>query len=139
MYNTIMVPVDLSHVDRLTRSLDVGRDLARLYDAGICYVAVAPTAPTDIASSEDEFREKMEQFAAEQASTHGIRARARVLPSTDPVAEVNDLLVAAIPQVGADLVVMASHVPGIADHLHLMSSNAAYVVKHAEVSVFVVR
>ena len=139
MYNTIMVPVDLSHVDRLAKSLDTARDLARLYDAGICYVAIAPTAPNAVAHSEKEFREKMDQFAADQASTHGISARARVLASTDPVAEVNDLLVAAIPEVGADLVVMASHVPGIADHLHLMSSNAAYVVKHATVSVFVVR
>lgn len=139
MYNTIMVPVDLSHIDRLGRSLDTARDMARIYDAEVCYVAVAPTAPTDIAQSENEFREKLEQFAAEQASTHGISARARALASTDPVGEVNDRLLEAIPEVGADLVVMASHVPGIADHLHLMSSNAAHLVKHADVSVFVVR
>jgi nucleotide-binding universal stress UspA family protein len=59
--------------------------------------------------------------------------------SVDPAVELDDKLLEAIEETDADLVVMASHVPGVADRLHLISSNAAWIVKHADVSVFVVR
>ena len=46
-------------------------------------------------------------------------------------------LLDAVNETGADLVVMASHVPGVLEHI--FSSNAGYVARHAKVSVFVVR
>ena len=46
-------------------------------------------------------------------------------------------LIEAVETTGADLVVMATHVPGLADHL--WSGHGAHVATHARVSVFLVR
>jgi hypothetical protein len=35
--------------------------------------------------------------------------------------------------------VMASHPPGIGDRLHILHSNGANIVKHSDVSVFIIR
>lgn len=53
--------------------------------------------------------------------------------------ELDDRLLEAIRDTGADLVVMASHPPGIGDKLHIIHSNGANIVKHSNVSVFIVR
>jgi nucleotide-binding universal stress UspA family protein len=134
-----MVPIDLAHVDKLEKSLTTATDLAKFYDASVCYVGVTSSAPTSVAHNLEEFEEKLNRFAEEQGRKHNIKAHARVVTTPDPVTEVDDRLVEAVSDVGADLVVMSSHVPGVADHLHLMSSNASHITKHSSVSVFVVR
>lgn len=139
MYKTIMVPIDLAHVDKLEKSLTTATDLAKLYDASICYVGVTASAPTSVAHSQKEFEKKFSQFAEDQGRKNGIKTSSHVVTTPDPVTEIDDRLVEAVAEVGADLVVMSSHVPGVADHLHLMSSNASYIVKHSNVAVFVIR
>ncbi|MBS3804831.1 MAG: universal stress protein [Oleiphilaceae bacterium] len=139
MYSSIMVPIDLAHIDKLDKSLTTATDLAKLYSATVCYVGVTASVPTTIAHSREEFEKKFKQFAQEQADKYDIKARSYVVTTPDPVTEIDDRLVEAVADVGADLVVMSSHVPGVADHLHLMSSNASYIVKHTNVAVFVVR
>lgn len=139
MFKTIMVPVDLEHVDKISNALGVAVDLARHYNAAIHYVAVTPTTPSGAAHSQEEFKGKLQTFAEEQGQQHGISTDSRVIVTSDPATELDDKLLATAREMQADLVVMASHVPGVADKLHLMSSNAGYVARHAEMSVFVVR
>ncbi len=139
LYSKIMVPVDLAHIEKIDKSLRVAAGIARQYDAGICFVAISGMAPNPVAPSPEKFEAELNMFAREQADRFDIRATGRMFPSVDVAAELDDRLLEAITEVGADLVVMASHIPDVPDRLHLMSSNAAYIVRHAEVSVFVVR
>jgi len=139
MFTRIMVPVDLEHAEKLEPSLRAAADLAKVHDAEIIFVAVSGKVPNRVAPSPEKFAAELDMFAREQGDRLGVKASALAKSSVDPAVELDDKLLEAIDETAADLVVMASHVPGVADRLHLISSNAAWIVKHADVSVFVVR
>jgi len=139
MFTRILVPVDLEHVEKLEKCLQVAAELARSHDAEICFVAVSGKVPNRVAPSPEKFAAELDMFAREQGDRLGAAASALAKSSVDVAVELDDKLLEAIDETDADLVVMASHVPGVADRLHLVSSNAAWIVKHADVSVFVVR
>ncbi|MFN0262287.1 universal stress protein [Tepidamorphus sp. 3E244] len=137
MYSKIMVPVDLAHVEKLDKALKTAGDLAKQYAAEICYVGVTSTAPGSVAHNPEEFGQRLEAFAREQASGHGKTASTHTIVSHDPAVDLDAKLLEAVELTGADLVVMGSHVPGALEHM--FSSNAGHVASHAKVSVFVVR
>ena len=137
MFSRIMVPIDLSHADRMGSALRIAADLATKYGANVTYVAVTAEAPTSVAHNPEEFETRIHEFAAAQASEHGIGTDGRSFSSTDPSADMNGRLIEAVEKTGADLVVMATHVPGLA--VHLWSGHGAHVATHARVSVFLVR
>lgn len=137
MFQKIMVPVDMAHRDRLRRSLDVAADLARHYDIPVAYVGVTAGVPGPVAHSPEEFRGKLDAFALEEAARHGIKAAGHMAIAHDPVTEVDDALMRAIGETGADLVVMASHVPNILDYV--WPSNGGKLAEHAKCTVMVVR
>jgi nucleotide-binding universal stress UspA family protein len=137
MYRKIMVPVDLVHVERLGKALDTAADLAKHYGIPVCYVGVTPETPSEIAHTPQEYAAKLEEFGKEQAAKHGVETSAAAFASHDPTVDLDKTLLQAIKETGSDLVVMASHVPGFADHI--FSSNAGMVASHADVSVFVIR
>lgn len=137
MYKKILVPVDLAHIERLDKALSTAADLARHYQVPVCYVGVSAAAPSGVAHTPQEFADKLESFAADQAAKHGLRAEAAAPISHDPAVDLAATLVRSVADNGADLVVMASHVPGLPEHI--FSSNAGAVAAHATVSVFVVR
>lgn len=137
MFTQIMAPVDLAHADRLDGALDVVADLARHYDAPVCYVAVTAATPSKLAHTPQEFQQKLDAFAAEQAAKHGHSATAKALITHDPAVDMDDALLKAVDETGADLVVMASHVPGVADFL--MPSHGGRMASHSKASVMVVR
>ncbi len=137
MYNRIMVPVDLAHVDALERSLQVAADLARHYQAEVCYVSVTANTPGTVARTPAEYEQKLAGFAQEQGRRHGRPASSRVFISHDPVADLDDILVRAVGEVGADLIVMGTHLPRRLDAI--MPSNGGKVATHTNVSVFLVR
>lgn len=139
MFKSILVPTDLEHTDKLQKSLQTAIHLAQHYKASLCYAAVTPSGPSSAASSPEAFEEKLQQFATEQGEAHGIKTSATTIVAHDPAVELDDKLLDAIKKCGVDLVVMASHVPGLADKLHIMRSNAGRIATRAEVSVFVVR
>ncbi len=138
MYRKIMVPVDLGHVERLGKALKTAADLARHYDVPLIYVGVGAATPGSLAHNPQEFERKMNAFADEQSKTYDIaQATSIACISHDPSVDLDATLLKAVEDTGADLVVMASHVPGLAEHL--FASNAGYVAMHAKASVFVVR
>jgi len=137
MYKTIMVPVDLEHAERLDKALRTAADLAGHYGATACYVAVTAATPGRVAHNPAEFAQKLESFGRNQAERHGHNATTRALLSHDPAADLDHKLVEAAHETGADLVVMASHIPGIADAI--WPSHGGRLASHADVSVFVVR
>lgn len=137
MYTSIAVPVDLENVDLLPKALRTAVDLAKHYDATLHYIGAATQTPGPVARTPAEYKAKLEAFAAEQGKQHGVKAKARPIISLDLTADLHRELMEAIEEVGADLVVMASHVPGVREYL--ISSNAGTIASHAEISVFVVR
>lgn len=137
MFKKIMVPVDLAHLDLIEPSLQVVADQARHYGAEVCYIAVTATTPGPVAHTPEEYQQKLEAFAQKRAEVHGQPVTARVITSPDPVADLDDVLIDAIDEVGADLVIMATHPPR---HLDVViPSHGGKVATHTKVSVFLVR
>ncbi|OAB60832.1 hypothetical protein AY599_06175 [Leptolyngbya valderiana BDU 20041] len=134
-----MVPVALEHVDRMERTLEVAAQLARQFEAPVTFMAVTGKVPNAVAKTPERFAEQLDLFARDQASQHGISAEALTMASNDPGAELEKLLLESIERSGADLVIMGSHPPGVADALHLIGSHSAWLVRHSAVSVFAVR
>lgn len=139
MYQNIMVPIDLQHADKMEKALQTAADLAVNYGAALHYVAVSGKVPNRVASTPEAFAHELENYAAEQARRFGITTHAKAISSVDVTIELDDKLLEASRDIGADLIVMASHIPGVADRLHLVGSNAAYIVRHADIAVFVVK
>ena len=137
MYGKIMVPVDLAQVERLEKAIATAADLAKHYGIPICFVGVTAEAPTEVAHSPQEFGEKLARFAAEESGRRGLEIGAAAYASHDPAVDLDARLIAAAGEQGADLIVMASHLPGLPEHV--FASNAGAVASHAGVSVFVVR
>lgn len=139
MFERIMVPVALEHVDRMEKTLKLAAGLAREHKASVTYVAVSGTQPTAVASTPEKFAAELDMFAREQGSRFGIETDALAVVSNDPGAELDARLLDAVSRTRADLVVIASHPPAAADALHLIGSHSAWLVRHSDVSVFVVR
>jgi nucleotide-binding universal stress UspA family protein len=137
VFSTIMTPVDLAHQEQLEKSLKCTADLARHYNAKVVFVGVTANTPSSVAHTPEEYADKLGKFAAGQGELHGYDAAAHAVTSHDPAADLEDKLLHAVSDTGADLVVMASHVPGLAEHF--WPSNGGKIAAHAKASVLVVR
>lgn len=137
MFKKIMAPVDLAHQGDLQKALKCAADLARHYSAEVVYVGVTAATPSATAHNPEEFQSKLDSFVQGQADTHGIKASSDMVVSHDPTSDVDDALLRAVGDTGADLVVMASHVPNVLDYI--WPSNGGKLAEHAACSVLVVR
>lgn len=137
MFKHIMIPVDLAHADKLGKALKVGANLAKHYGAKLTYVGVTAPTPGPLGHNPKEYGERLAAFAEAERASHGQEAAARTVIAHDPATEVDDALLGAVEEIGADLVVMASHIPGLADYL--WPSNGGKIAAHSRASVFVVR
>lgn len=137
MFKKIMFPVDLGALDALERALDIAVRLARAGNAELCFVGVYGSAPSADAHYTAEYRDKLTAFAEQQGAAHKLKTSTHPAFSHDPGVEIASTLLDAIGEIGADAVVMASHIPGWMEHI--FHSNAGYVACHAPISVFVVR
>ena len=137
MFKRIMAPVDLAHVERLAAALDCAADLAKHYGVPIVYVGVTSSAPGKLAHNPQEFAKKLDAFATSEAARHNIEALSHAAIAHDPTTEIDDALMRAIGETGADLVVMASHVPNVIDYI--WPSNGGKLAERAKCSVMVVR
>ncbi|MEM6340593.1 MAG: universal stress protein [Pseudomonadota bacterium] len=138
MYSRILAPVDLEMVDQLEKALDVVANTAKRNNATVIYTGVVDAVPTPSARTEGErMAERLKDFSADQAETRGIAASYHVELRGDLHLTVGSDIIKAAKDNKCDLIVMASHVPGVKDHI--LSSNAGYVASHAPMSVYVVR
>lgn len=137
MFNRIMTPVDLAHEGDLKKALECSADLARHYGTEVVYVGVTAAAPSATAHNPEEFAEKLDAFAKGQADAHGIKTSGVTKICHDPATDVDNAIIEAVKETGADLVVMASHVPSVLDII--WPSNGGSVAEHAKCTVMVVR
>lgn len=138
MPKRILVPVDLNNTDKLTKALDLAADIAKQNTAEVVYLDVVDAVPTPSTITEGERgATRLKAFATEQAEHYDIKTTAEVSLRSDLHLNVGSDIIKAANDTDSDLIVMASHVPGLKDHI--FSSNAGYVASHAPMSVYVVR
>lgn len=137
MFAKILVPIDFGHLNDLSHALVVATQMAKSYNAEVIYAGVYGNVPTDAVPPSQEYPAELKAFSDKQASDNGITTTSVPLFSHDPQAELASALLSAAADAGADVIVMASHIPGWAEHI--FHSNAGYIASHAPISVFVVR
>lgn len=137
MFKKILIPIDLNHADKLEKAVSAGAHLAKSNDVSVVFAAVTSNAPGPLAHTPEEFRAKLASYAAEESGKHGITASGHAVFVHDPAVELEDGILKAVNETGADLVVMATHIPHLPDHF--WPSNGGRVASHADVSVFLVR
>lgn len=144
MYKNILLPIDLENDNSWQKALPTAIDLTRHYKARLHLLTVVPEL-TAIGGTvmmpyfPDDWEDKLIKHAKNLLKTFVekhipaglepgyIVARGSIYAQILAIAETQK----------ADLIVMASHRPGIKDYL--IGPNAAHVVRHAACSVFVVR
>ncbi len=137
MFKKILVPVDLAHFDVIEPSLQVVADQAKYYGAEVCYVAVTANTPGSVARTPEEYQQKLDAFAQERAKAHGQPVSTHLITCPDPIADLDNVLIDAIDELGADLVIMPTHPP---KHLDVViPSHGGKVASHTRASVFLVR
>jgi nucleotide-binding universal stress UspA family protein len=137
MFKNIVVPVDLAHQEQLERALSVAADLAKHYAADLHCLGVTTSTPGPVAHNPSEFADKLSAFAKQVSEKQGIEFKAHAYNSHDPAVDLDETLMKAMNELGADLAVMGSHKPGLPEHI--FASNAGYLASHATISVLVVR
>lgn len=137
MTSKILVPVDLEHTDKLAKALDVAATVARADNAEVCFLGVTGTEPSAVAATPEAFAAKLDEFAADQARSRGLAASSKSVTEHDVPVELARAILAGAKEYGADLIVMASHLPGLQEHV--FATHAGYIANHAPISVYVVR
>ncbi|MCI2394016.1 universal stress protein [Aliiroseovarius sediminis] len=137
MFKKILAPVDLYHADKLDKALTATGELARVYGAEVCYVGVTGSTPSELARTPEQYARKLKEFAREQGEKFGVTTSSHTIVSHDPAVQMNHELAAAVEDVGADLIVMATHPPDVTDYL--WSGNGAHLAAHSDASVMLIR
>ena len=136
MYKTILVPIDLAHVEQGKPMIDVAKTLADK-GAKIVLVNVVEDVPARVTAvlpvdAHQMIIEHAESELNAMAKLAGAEVDA-VIRDGHPPSEIIDVA----KDKGADLIIVASHRPDW--HDYLLGSTAARVVRHAQCSVLVVR
>ena len=137
MFKIIAVPFDLAHADKQAKAINAAADLAKHYGATLTLVGVTSNEPSSSAHSPEEFASKLAAYAAEQSAIYGVTFTTHSTVSTDVATDLEKKLNKAIHEIGADLVVMASHEPGFRDYL--FRSHSGKLATHTDLSVMIVQ
>ena len=140
MFKDILLAVDLSEPGSWKRALPAALELCMASSAALHVISVLPAIdprvssyfPADanrkmLAEVADDLRGFVKQHVPAGVKVQDIVAQGKIYQE----------ILAAAERIGADLVVMASHRPGVGDYL--LGANAAHVVRHCPRSVMVVR
>ncbi len=141
MYDTILLPVDLNQDASWEKALPAAVELCKTHGARLILLTVVPGFT--LAMVEQYFPPDTQDKRVADAKA-ALEAFARDKVPGDPlpetlvaVGEIYKEILAAVERSGADLVVIGSHQPGFDNYL--IGPNVARVVRHAPVSVLVVR
>ncbi len=140
MYKTILLPIDLAQDSSWKKALPVAVSLCETYGAALHLVTVIPDLAHGMVRQyfPEDYEEKLKQgthdnmrdFIAEHLAGQDVTSHIVHGPIYQRIIETAE-------ETGADLIVMGSHRPELADYL--IGPNAARVVRHTACSVMVVR
>lgn len=142
MYRDILWPIDLNEESSWKAALEPVLMLAESNNARLHVMTVVPSFGLSMVS---QFFPKGYEEKALKAADEQLHAfvRQHIPEALGPVQHivghgtVYEQILKTADQIGADLIVMASHRPELQDYL--LGPNAARVVRHAKQSVLVVR
>ncbi len=141
MYKSILLAVDLNDETSWTKALPVAAGLCQGSGGNLHVITVVPGFGMSIVGS--YFPENYEQEAIEKAMAQLKGFCDTNVPDGISVqhvvgnGNVYEAVLKTAVDVNADLIVMAAHRPELSDYL--LGPNAARVVRHAKISVLVVR
>ncbi len=139
MFKVVLIPIDVGQMDAAAKALAIARKLTDKQDSKLILLNVVEELPGYVAS---QIPSKVQTEAVAHAqNTLTQMVEDHKLPSGTEVMVCDGhpptkILVVA-QEKNADVIVIASHDPGLADYL--LGSVAARVVRHAHCSVVIVR
>jgi len=139
MYKNVLLPIDIAEESSWHQALTAAIAQARFNSASLHVVAVTPGTPPQLPFLPPDYGSKMLSHAEEKLEAIAKKHVPDDIQYQQHVRQgsVYREILALAREIGADLIVMASHQPAIEDYL--LGPNAARVVRHADCSVLVVR
>ena len=140
MFKKILVPIDVSQSDSGAASLNAAADLGSTTGAELVLLNVVSPVPNLVASQLpsnyiEAAQESASKVMEEMASKAGLKSGSFEIRTAR--GSTYDEILSAANSSGADLIVVASNQPGLSDYL--LGSTAAKIVRHAKISVLVIR
>lgn len=138
MFQKILVPVDVNAGDNAHKVLTRAQALTAEWGAEMHVVTVVPDMGMGMVGAqftpahEADARSAAEAELAALLAKTGLSAQMHVLSG-----RVYDRVIALAASLGVDLIIIGAHKPEFSDYL--LGSNAARVVRHATMSVMVLR
>jgi len=136
LYQSVLIPIDIAHAETAAAMFEKAKAL--LVPGGKMTIVYAiPDIPAYVTFEMPEgflpvTMRKADQTLRGLVAESGVEAEVQILTGQAPRA-----ILAAADSVKADLIIVASHRPGLSDYL--LGSTAARVVRHAQCSVLVMR
>ncbi|WP_447881274.1 universal stress protein [Serratia fonticola] len=142
MYKTILVPVDLAEDVLTEHALEHVEYLAKMSGAKVHFFHALPDASAFVTAYSfgiKEFENQAEVKAVEGVKKlmAGIDLPLERLSYTISFGSPRDEVLQLAEEISADLIVIGSRRPSV--KTYLLGSNAAAIVRHAKISVMVVR
>ncbi len=141
MFARILLPVDLEEESSWKKAIPAVVALRETFGSELHVLTITPDWPKGMyrLSLPVDFEQR---FAASAADGLDVFVRDHIpegVPVTKhvKVGSVYRMILETASEIAADLIVMASHRPEMGDYL--IGANASRVVRHAEVSVLVIR
>lgn len=139
MFNKVLVPIDVSHTERNDSLIERAKELADRPDGEITVLTVIPDVPGYVAAELPAgIHERV--LANARAELDKLAEKHGLPPSTQiniVHGSPSQQILNASADGKADVVVIASHQPGLSDYF--LGSVAGKVVRHAHCSVVVLR
>lgn len=136
MYKTILVPIDLAHAEKCKAMLDLAEKLGGK-NPKITLINVVEDVPSYVAAQiPGGLMQKMGKNARTELTgiANAANSNAKVeIRSGSPASGI----LSAAEDMAANLIIVASHKPGLQDYL--LGSTASRIVRHAKCSVLVIR
>jgi len=139
LYSSILLPIDLEEPSSWSKSVPTALALARCFEARLTLTTVVEDrkAGREAQWSSIGYREVLSTANARLGLIADEVRGASPLEIKVATGSICGGILDVAEQIGADLIVLASHRPGMRDWL--IGANASRVVRHAACSVLVVR
>ncbi|QBF33911.1 universal stress protein [Thalassococcus sp. S3] len=138
MFNSVLIPVDLSIPEETKILLNAAKDLTDPWNSKVHVASVIPDAGMAIVGSylgsgfENEAHQRAEGELRQAVESAGLSALTHILSGT-----VYDKVIHLANTLEVDLIMVGAHQPELKDYL--LGSNAARLVRHSQKSVLVLR
>ncbi len=141
MFKEILLPVDLGDPGSSKKALSVAIELSQSAGARLHVLTVVPGFGMSIVSQyfPKDFEKNVVEETEKQLAAFVVQRLPPEIEAQSMVAlgTIYEEILGAAKRIGADLIVMAAHRPGLQDYL--LGPNASRVVRHFKGSVMVVR